>query len=358
MQTIKLALIGFGNVGQGLVQILCERDQLFKELFQVQWRITAICDLHRGAIHDPQGFDPQSLLDAIATDGHLQKVPAPHRGWDTITTIERADADVIVEMSYTDLRSGQPALDHMRAALSAGRHVVTTNKGPIALHYAELANLAASKAVCLGLEGTVMSGSPAIGMGQQFLQAAGITKIEGILNGTTNFMLTAMAAGASYQAALAEAQAKGYAETDPSGDVEGYDAAGKAIILAQLFMATRLDMDAIDRRGITTLTAQDMAEAHASGKAWKLLASVERTAEGVSARVAPVAVSADHPLYGISGATNAITYTTEELGEVTLVGPGAGRRETGYALIEDMLTIYECKPQGLAMQMTEDLGGR
>jgi homoserine dehydrogenase len=185
-----------------------------------------------------------------------------------------------------------------------------------------------------------MSGTPALGLALDWLAAAGITRIEGILNGTTNYMLTRMAEGLSYQDALAEAQEKGYAEADPTGDVEGYDAAGKVVILANLLTGAALTMADVERKGISGLTLADVAAAEAAGERWKLIGTIEREGTAVRAGVRPVRLPLSHPLAGVSGATNAITCATELLGDVTLIGPGAGRLETGYALLADLLALH------------------
>jgi homoserine dehydrogenase len=224
--------------------------------------------------------------------------------------------------------------------LENGKHVVTTNKGPTALYYPELAALAREKGVEIGVEGTVMSGTPALRVGQELLGGTTISKVQGILNGTTNYILTQMESDASYQEALAQAQEHGYAEADPTGDVEGHDAAGKVVILANLLMDAPLTMADVPCQGITQITSAEIAEAKTAGERWKLIGTVEQTKDGVEASVKPLRIPLSHPLASISGATNAITYTTDLLGEVTLVGPGAGRMETGYALLEDLLAIH------------------
>lgn len=339
MQTCRLALIGFGNVGQGFAQILQERGEGLAEKFGAWFQIVAVSDLLKGSVYNPKGLDVTDLLRAMRTDGHLKAIHAPHKDWDAPRTITETNADVIVEISYTDLKTGEPALSHIRLALEHGKHAVTTNKGPIALHYPELARLAQTRQVEIGVEGTVMSGTPALRLGQELLAGAGVRKIQGILNGTTNYILDQMEQGATYQDALADAQERGYAEADPSGDVEGYDAAGKVVILANLLMDQTLTMSDVERQGITRLTPADIDAAKAAGERWKLIGAVTRNG-GVQARVGPVRLPLNHPLAAVGGATNAITYTTDLLGEVTLVGPGAGRLETGYALLSDLLAIH------------------
>lgn len=344
MKRYRLAMIGFGNVGQGLAQILREQGEALARRHGVDLQIVAVSDLLKGSAYEPEGLDPGALLAAVtsAAQGEqpLAQVQATHHGWDALRTIGESNADIVLEMSYTDLQTGEPALTHVRHALQQGKHVVTTNKGPTALYFPELKRLAQENGVELGVEGTVMSGTPALRLGMELLAGAGIRRVQGILNGTTNYILTQMESGAAYDEALAEAQAQGYAEADPSGDVEGHDAAGKVVILANLLLDLPLTMDDVACEGITGLTPEDIRAAREAGERWKLIGMVERTAEGHNASVQPTRLPVSHPLASVSGATNAITYTTDLLGEVTLVGPGAGRVETGYALLGDMLGIH------------------
>ena len=336
MQSVRLALIGFGNVGQGLAQILLERGQSYADQFGLRFSIVAVNDLLRGCAYDPQGLDLAALLQAKDFSG----LPGGGAGWDALSTITRSNADVLVELSFTNLQTGQPAISHVRAALENGKHVVTSNKGPVALEYASLAALAARHKLQIGVEGTVMSGTPSLHLGTELLAGAGIQRVQGILNGTTNYILTQMEGGASYADALAEAQARGYAEADPTGDVEGFDAAGKVAILSALLMKTPISLEQVDRTGISGITSADVAQAKASSQRWKLIGSLERRPEGMLASVKPVCLPLDHPLANVNGATNAITFSTDLLGDVTLIGPGAGRLATGYAIICDLLGIY------------------
>ena len=337
---VRLGLIGFGNVGQGLAQILNESHAEYADTHGLDIKIVAIADALKGSVYDPAGLDAGLLLDKIARDGNLKGFPGEKPGWDALTMIRQSNADVIVEMSYTDLKTGQPATDHLTEALKLKKHVVTTNKGPVALHFAELQALAAANGVQIGVEGTVMSGTPALILARESLAPAHIRCIMGIFNGTTNYILTQMETGMSYADALAAAQKLGYAEADPTGDVEGFDAAGKVVILAQLLMNTHITMNEVDRSGITALTVKDINDAKAAGERWKLIGSLEFTAGKLAASVKLQRLPISHPLAGVSGATNAIHFSTDYLGEVTLIGPGAGRLPTGYAVLEDILAIY------------------
>jgi homoserine dehydrogenase len=340
MQTVRLALIGFGNVGQGLVQILYNKGDTYAENFGLRFIIVAITDLVYGSAYNPDGLDLLSLLKISSEHGNLSQLPSKGNHWDALTMISQCNADVIVELSYTNFETGEPAISHIRAALGMQKHVITSNKGPIALKYQELTHLALAKKLKIGVEGTVMSGTPALNLGTKLLAGTEIRGIEGILNGTTNFILTKMGDGAGYTDALAEAQARGYAEADPTGDVEGFDTAGKLVILSSTIMNTALEIKQIDRIGITDITENEIEQAKLKGSKWKLIGKLEKLEQGVRASVKPVCLPSSHPLASVDGVTNAITFNTDLLGDITLIGPGAGRMETGYALICDLLQIY------------------
>ena len=335
----KLALIGFGNVGQGLAEILSQKAALLLEKFDVDIRIVAICDLYKGSIANPDGFDPQALLNHIGEMGDLTEFPAPNEGWDARETIEKSGANVLVELSFTDLKTGEPALSHIIQALESGMNVATTNKGPAALHFPKLLELCKEQGGEIGVEGTVMSGTPTLALGMNMLAAAGVTRIQGILNGTSNYILDEMESGADYADALKDAQAKGYAEADPTGDVDGHDAAAKVVILANLVMGQSMTMKDVDCTGISGVTSSQIQSAQAENQRWKLIGTLESVNGQLEGSVKPAKLDASHPLYGICGATNAITYSTDLLGDITLIGPGAGRVETGYAIIGDILSF-------------------
>lgn len=340
MQTIRLLMIGLGNVGQGFLTILSEQQESLEASYGLRFLVVGVNDLRMGSLADPAGIPLENLL-AAAAKGDLRTIPAEIKERSVAEMLSGIEYEVLVEASFTDLRTGEPATTYIRQALSSGRHVVTTNKGPIALHYPQLLRLAEQNSVQIGFEGTVMSGTPAIFLGSKWLKAAQIHRVQGIFNGTTNFILTKMEQGKDYAAALAEAQRLGYAEADPTGDVEGYDAAGKVVILSNVLMGKSITMRDVDRQGITHLTSHDIEQARREGKRWKLIGSLEVSEGTIKASVQPLALPLSDPLAQVMGATNAITYATRYLGDVTLVGAGAGRLETGYALLADILSIYQ-----------------
>jgi homoserine dehydrogenase len=345
-QALRLALIGFGTVGQGLAEILQSNAATLAAQHNFRATIVAVSDLLKGAVYHPDGLDIAALLAAGRAGklAHYPEQPGLVRGLDALATIQQSNADTIIEVSYTDLTTGEPALSHVRAAFDAGKNVIVTNKGPVALAYKELTARAAG--LYFGYEGTVMSGTPALRLARTALAGCAISEVRGILNGTTNYILTRMESGATYADALAEAQRMGYAEADPTGDVEGFDAAGKVVIVANVILGASLRMDDVDRTGITALTPADINAARAAGERWKLVARARRTTEGITASVRPERLPLSDPLAAVGGVTNAITYETDMLGAVTLVGPGAGRRETGFAILSDLLELAKLRTEG------------
>lgn len=333
----KIALIGFGTVGQGLTEILKKKQTALKEKYNYEFDIVAVTDLRWGTAYQPDGLDLQYLLD---TARGKQKFSQHTRDWDAATLIKESNATVVCELAFTDLKTGEPAISHCKAAFASGKHVVTSNKGPAALAYREMKDLAEKNGIQFLIEGTVMSGTPVLNLAEGPLAGCEISAARGILNGTTNYILTQMEAGMDYDSVLKKAQELGYAEADPTGDVEGHDARGKVTILANIVMGAELSIDDVACKGITQITSADIERAKSQGSRWKLIGSVEKKDGKVIASVAPEMVELTHPLAGVMGATNAITFTTDLLGDVTIVGPGAGRAETGYSILTDLLRIH------------------
>ncbi len=336
----KLALIGFGTVGRGLAEILIDKEEQLRKRYGYEASVVAISDINRGSIFKADGLDLRMVLDQVDREDRIDGHPEAVTGWDSLKTIRQSGADVVVELTYTDIETGQPAIDHVRTALENGSHVVTSNKGPVALAGQELAGLARQKGVQFRYEGTVISGTPALNLAMETLAGTDIREVRGILNGTTNFILTEMEAGQEYAESLKKAQQLGYAEAKPDADVEGWDALAKIVIIANMLMGGDVKTSQVPCTGITKITSDDMAAARKENARWKLIARAWREGGRIQASVSPQKVPQGDFLAGVSGATNAITFDTDLLGPVTIVGPGAGKTETGYSILVDLLAIH------------------
>ncbi len=340
----KLALIGFGTVGQGLCEILMQKTGYLKNNYNFDWELVAVSDMLKGSIYSPAGLDVPKLLELAKQGKSIEEYSGDvEKGLNAIDTINKCNADIVCEMSYTDIKTGQPATDHCRAALKSGKSLVTSNKGPAALFYRELSDLAKQNNVYFLIEGTVMSGTPVLNIARNDLAGNDITAIKGILNGTTNFILTNMESGRAYEDVLKEAQDLGYAEADPTADVGGFDALAKVTILANVVMGENLTPDQIPCKGISQITLNDINKARNQGKRWKLIGEIKKDQTGIKASVDLVMLDISHPLAGVNGANNAITFTTDLMGDITLVGAGAGRIETGFSILTDILEINRFK---------------
>jgi homoserine dehydrogenase len=338
---LKMLLVGFGVVGQGLIELLAQTADALRETHGVSFRVAGICDLLKGSVYRPDGLSLTEVQCAIQRQESLVDCcTATMTGLDALQMIEQSEASVVVEVTPTDITTGEPAMSHFKAALQTGKHLVTTNKGPTALALHELSEIAHTNGVEFLYEGTVMAGTPVLNLACRFLAGCSITRIRGILNGTTNYLLSRMEEGLSYADALQEAQRLGYAETNPKNDVEGFDTLAKLVILANSLMGANLQIADVACRGITNFETQAVQEASRENARWKLIGEITRNGEELTARVGPEKTPETDPLHSIAGATNAITFSTDLVKDVTIIGPGAGKTETGFALLSDLLEIY------------------
>ncbi|RKX24532.1 MAG: homoserine dehydrogenase [Candidatus Zixiibacteriota bacterium] len=333
---MQLLLIGFGTVGQGLAELLIEKEGTLRDEHGLEVQVVGIADMLKGSIYDAGGIDLKAALKAAKADKKLTELKGGFDG-DALAMIKQANADMMVEATYTDIKTGEPATSHIKAAFEKGMHVTTTNKGPLALFYPELAKLAEEKGVKFYFEGTVMSGTPVLNLIRETLAGCHISEVKGILNGTTNYMLSQMEEGAAYDDVLKTAQELGYAEAVPDADVLGWDALAKVTILANTVFGVNAKPDDFPCKGITEITPDAIADAKSRGKRFKLIGKVWRDGDSVKGSVGTEEVDLTHPLAGVMGATNAMTISTDILGDVTIVGAGAGRAETGYSALIDII---------------------
>lgn len=343
MKQIRLSIIGFGVVGQGLAELLVAKEDMLRHGFDVEVSLVSVATGHDGFLYREEGLNIPTLLELAATRQPLTAHPDVRRWESALEGLRATGGDILAEATGTNLRDAEPGISHIRTALSMGMHVITANKGPAALFADELFVLARKQNMQLRMESTVMAGTPVISTVREGMAGARVRAVRGILNGTTNYILTAMAQGRNYAEVLAEAQAQGYAEADPTADVEGYDVVAKTLILSSLVFGRSLKPEQVKRQGITTITKEQVQHALDTGKRIKLIGSLQLVSDAtdaiLDAHVEPVALPLSDPLAQVDGVMNAITFQTDTLSEVTISGPGAGRSQTGQGLLADLLAI-------------------
>lgn len=341
----KIGLIGCGTVGQGFLEILVKKREYLKEELDFEVKVVAINDKLKGSLLIPEGIEVEKILQLLEQgkkiDEYLEGKSNEAQQTDPLEMLEKCDADIIAELTYTDIKTAEPATSYIKKAFQTGKHVVTSNKGPAALNYRELIRLAQQNKVFFRIEGTVMSGTPVFSLFENGLAGNKIKEINGILNGTTNFILSKMEIeNMDYEEALGLAQKLGYAEADPTADVEGYDALAKIVILSNVFLEGNIKPSDAKREGITTLSKKEILTAKQEGYRYKLIGSTKKENGQIRASVSPQKLPLSDPLAGVMGANNALTFDLDLLGKVTIQGPGAGKIETGYSILTDMLTIH------------------
>lgn len=335
-----LALVGFGNVGRRFVRLIDERRELLARDYDLTCRVVGIATRRHGGVMSSSGLDAIVAAHAVESGGRLNELggaPAPNSDA-VIDALSKSDAPlrVLVETTTLDIVAGRPAIDHVKRALEAGCHVVTANKGPTAFAYRELADLAARRGVSFLFEGAVMDGIPIFNLVRETMPAVRIDGFRGVVNSTTNHILTALEDGDEYAPALAQMQAQGIAEADPSLDVDGWDAAAKAAALANVLLDARITPHDVDRTGIGPSSAARAREARARGYRLRLVASARRGQRPV---VAPVELSADDLLAGLRGMANALVLETDTLGQVVVSQLDGGLTHTAYALLSDLIAL-------------------
>ncbi len=343
MKHIRLSLVGFGVVGQGFAELLMKKHAFLKQYYGVDIRLVGVANARNGFIYHEVGLQIPAVLQLIKEKGSLTDYPEAAHWVHVLEGLQASSADILVEATPTNLRDAEPGMSHIRAALLKGMHVVTANKGPVALAANELISLASQHGVQFRMESTVMAGTPVISTIQEGMAGAQVVSMRGILNGTTNYILSEMAKGYDYAEALADAQEKGYAETDPAADVEGYDAVAKTLILAALVFGRALKPEEVVREGITAITREHIQTAISKHTRIKLIATIRMVPGGdgrqmnLEARVEPTVLPLTDPLARVDGVTNALTIHSDTLSEVTIIGPGAGSIQSGQGLLADVL---------------------
>lgn len=344
MKTFPFALIGIGNIGQRFLRILLQKQGMLHTRFGLQLSLVAAVDSSGAAIND-NGLDISQVL--LLKESGKSVAGYPHygkRGMTALEALEQSNAQLLVELSPTNLKNGEPGLSAITWALEHGKDVVTANKGPLVLAYQRLVALAAEKNRQLLFSGAVAGGLPTVNIGRRDLIAAKILRVEGIFNTTTNYILVRMAeSGLSFEQALAEAQQAGVAEADPSLDIDGWDAANKLIIVANSVLGMPATLRDVSVQGIRGLDRARLLQAQERGHAIKLLATAELDGECYKLAVRPTELPLSHVLARLTKWQMGVVYTTDINGTITAIIEEEGTTATAGAVLRDVVNLLTAR---------------
>lgn len=328
MKPCNFSFLGFGNVGRALVRLLVAKSVELRDSHGIDWQITGVASRRMGWQSCESGFDLNSLLSnkdqEVSTNSGISD-------W-----LQRSKPDVLFETTSLNPETGQPAIDYLRASLEAGVHTITANKGPVVYAYDELSTLAQSVGKRFLFEPAVLDSAPVFSLFRETLPAARVRGFSGIFNSTTNVILETMEAGRSFEEGVKAAQELGVAETDPSHDVDGWDATMKVCAIARVILKNPLMPQAVRREGIRDLTATMLQRARAEGKPFKLVSRVKIGEDGsLLASVRPEQVSLNEPLGNIRGTSLAVHFELDMIPGLTIVSHRPNLQSTAYGLLAD-----------------------
>ena len=338
---VRFLLIGAGNVGRRFLGLVDEKGPTLRERLGLDLVLGGIAD-SSGIAVNPDGLVIPEMVELKSAGRSVGEHPRwGKRAGSALELVRMQDADLLLEASPANMEDGQPALGCIEAALASGTHVVTANKAPLVLAFPRLVELARANGVRLRYDATVTGGLPAVNLGQRDLTAAKIHCLEGVLNLTTNYILTRMAQdGLSYDQALSDAQAAGHAETDPTLDVEGWDAANKLVILAHSVLGFPVGLEDVDVTGILSVSDETLKAAAAEGKLVKLVATAEAEGDGYRLSVRPKRLAAGHPLAQLGPKQMGIVYHTDTSGSISAAIVEETPVPTAFAMLRDVVEIY------------------
>jgi homoserine dehydrogenase len=328
-----LILLGFGVVGQSFVKLLLSHSTDLYNDYGIKPKVVACAD-NEGIITCDQGLDLDRLLNVKKKKKSVIHYGAKGNRSEILDVIENIDAEVVIELTPTNIVDGEPGKNHIISAMKSGRNVITVNKGPLALEFPSLMELAEYNRIAFKFSGTVGGGTPILEFAKRCLKGDRIISFEGILNGTTNYILSKMYEGLNFSEALQDASEKGYAEKDPTLDIDGYDAVAKLVIASNFLMNMKSTMKDVRRLGIRDVKPSQVLNERKKGNAIKLIASCD----GKNLVVKPKPVSMKDPIC-VDGILNAITFTCQHSGQQTIIGKGAGGMETASAILRDLIDI-------------------
>jgi homoserine dehydrogenase len=330
---MRIIVCGMGVVGQSFLRLLISNSKLLYKNYGIKPRVVACID-SKGIAHSQTGLDLERVLNVKEKYGEVGKYSESI--FNTDNYIENIDAEVLLELTPTNLTTAEPGLSHIISGLRTKKNVITVNKGPLALSFSSLVELSEYNNVMLRFSGTVGGGTPVLDFAKHCLKGDRITSFTGILNGTTNYILTKMANGLHFSEALQDAKEKGYAETNPILDIDGDDAAAKLVIMANWIMGYKVTLKDVDKTGITNIAQEEIVNATREGKSLKLIATCDKE----QLFVRPIPISKDDPIC-VNGTLNAVTFQSEHSGAQTIIGKGAGGMETASSVLRDLIEIKE-----------------
>jgi homoserine dehydrogenase len=331
---LRIILCGFGVVGQSLVKLFESRAEDLYAKYGLKPRVVGVFD-SKGSAVDPSGLNFNKLIETKKKFGTVKNYADSKNSMSGTDMLKNVESDVLIETTASNYKDAEPGMTHITTAMKKGMHVISVNKGPLALAFPSLLELATYNQVMFKFSGTVGGGTPILDYAKNSLSGERITSFAGILNGTTNYILTNMGTGITYEEALKDAKDKGYVEADESLDLDGLDAAAKLVILANWIMGMKVTLPDINCTGIRKVTVEDIKKAAKNNCAIKLIASCNKELV-----VGPKEVPNDDPLC-VNGTLNAIAFTSEHSGTQTIIGKGAGGMETASSILRDLLDIRQ-----------------
>ncbi|MCB6994665.1 hypothetical protein LI177_14365 [bacterium 210820-DFI.6.37] len=342
MKELKLALIGFGNAGQAFAKMLLEKEEELEKRYDTRIVVVAITTKTRGNLVDAWGIDLDKALKNVQNSGRFDKILGFSENSTSQGIVDKVEYDVLVELTPLEFNSGKIATNHIRGALRRGKHAITGNKGPVAWAFKELTELAEKNNCRFLYETTVMDGMPLFNMKRDTLRLCKVTEIRGIINRTTNYILCEMAKGRSRAEILAEGKKRGFIESNPATDLDGFDAAAKVAVLANTLMGANLTPPDIERKGIKDITMEDLEKAQENGNAIKLMCHAYIDENGqVKGSVGPEEVSKNDIYATIEGTSSVITITTDMMGTLTLIEEASEVKQSAYGLFADLMSLIE-----------------
>ena len=331
---MRIILCGFGVVGQSLVKLFESRAEDLHVKYGLKPRVIGVFD-SKGSAVDQSGLNLSKLVEVKKKFGTVKNYADTKNSMSGVDMLKNIEADVLIETTASNYKDAEPGMTHITTAMKKSMHVISVNKGPLALAFPSLLELAIYNQVMFKFSGTVGGGTPILDYAKNSLSGERITSFAGILNGTTNYILSNMATGLSFNEALKDAKDKGYVEADESLDLDGLDAAAKLVILANWIMGMKVTLPDINCTGIRKVTVDDIKKAAKNNCAIKLIASCNK-----ELAVGPIEISNDDPLC-VNGTLNAIAFTSEHSGTQTIIGKGAGGMETASSILRDLLDIRQ-----------------